>query len=131
MDTKRRRWIDTAEVATLIRADLKRAFPAQVFSVKISRYAGGSSIRVNWIEGPQREAVEALVNGYAGASFDSSIDLQSYHDGDLDGETVHFGSDYVFCRRTTAAEAEESARWRRVLAAQKAAKKAARSARGH
>lgn len=41
-----RPWIDTADVAKLIRLALGRAWPAVRFYVTMSRYAGGSSIRV-------------------------------------------------------------------------------------
>lgn len=41
-----RPWIDTADVAKLIRLALDRAYPTVRFYVTLSRYSGGSSIQV-------------------------------------------------------------------------------------
>lgn len=41
-------WIDTADVAKLVRADLARRWPAVRFYVRMERYAGGSSIDVSY-----------------------------------------------------------------------------------
>jgi hypothetical protein len=92
-------YIDTAEVAKLIRGDLKAKFSAQKFSVKSSRYAGGSSIDVSWQDGPTAGMVDAVIKHYAGASFDSMIDLKTSHTSIHDGKPVRFGSDYVFSSR--------------------------------
>jgi hypothetical protein len=93
------RRIDTAEGAKLIRAELKRAYPAVTFSVRIHRYSGGSSTRVEWIDGPTTKEVESLVGWYQGSSFDGMIDLRSYHDSELNGEAVYFSNNHVFCTR--------------------------------
>lgn len=97
------RHIDTAEVAKLIRKALSGAFSASFpdtrFSVKISRYSGGSSVRVRWTDGPTTAMVEAIAKRFQGSSFDGMVDLKSYHDSELDGERVHFGADHVFCER--------------------------------
>lgn len=98
------RYIDTAEVAKLLRAELKAHFPDTRFSVRISRYAGGSSIDVYWIEGPGEE-VTPILQQFQGASFDGMIDLKSYHSSEWHGEPVHFGSDYVFGHRLTREDA--------------------------
>jgi conjugative element/phage-associated large polyvalent protein len=94
-----RRHIDTADVAKLIRVELKKTFPATKFSVNSKRYAGGSSIRVSWTDGPTKKRVEDVIGHFHGASFDGMIDLKSYHDSEHDGEKVHFGNDYLFCDR--------------------------------
>lgn len=57
------KWIDTAEQAKMIRADLKAAFPATKFSVRISRYSMGSSVSVKWMDGPTVADV-TKVTGY-------------------------------------------------------------------
>lgn len=93
------RHIDTAECAKLIRQSLKVAFPLTKFSVRLSRYAGGSSIDVKWIDGPSVAEVNRIAGKYKGADFDGSIDLKTYHDGELNGERVHFGADFVQCQR--------------------------------
>lgn len=98
-----RKHIDGAEVSKLIKRDLKAAFPKCKFSVKLSRYSGGSSIRVCWLNGPTQAEVEAKVGHYHGASFDGMIDLKSYHDTlTLTAEgwvSVHYGNDYLFFER--------------------------------
>lgn len=96
--------IDTADVAKLIRKDLKRVFPTIKFSVRTSRYAGGSSIDVYWTDGPTTKQVDRLIKHYAGSSFDGMIDLKSYHDEEQpDGAVVHYGADHVFATRSYSA----------------------------
>jgi hypothetical protein len=84
------RHIDTAETAKMIRASLKKAFPGVTFSVRISRYAGGSSINIDWIDGPTKGMVDALVGSYQGKGFDGMIDMAYYVDHWLllDGSVV-------------------------------------------
>lgn len=72
------RYIDTVDAAKLLRALLKKNFPGAKFSVKSSRYAGGSSIHIDWENGPCENKVRALTDPYAGARFDGMIDMQSY-----------------------------------------------------
>lgn len=142
-DAPRPRWIDTAEVAKMIRRQLKNNHPGVKFSVRIDRYSGGSSIDVRWTDGPTRNEVEKTTHAFSGARFDGMIDLQysasswycpehgarvaeTYgHGMGLDGvhesrccaaaELVHFGSSYVFENRTLSAEfsAELAARVRK------------------
>lgn len=71
----RAEYIDTAEQAKLIRAALKRAFPAVKFSVRIDRYAGGSSVNISWTDGPTESQVEEISSDYQGGGFDGMIDL--------------------------------------------------------
>ncbi|HEY2763900.1 MAG TPA: LPD29 domain-containing protein [Pseudonocardiaceae bacterium] len=68
------RYIDTAEVAKLLRPFLKRGFPAVKFSVRIERYAGGSSVNVFWTDGPTVDQVEAVANGFRGGRFEGMTD---------------------------------------------------------
>jgi hypothetical protein len=98
--TTRSRYIDTKDVAKLIRRDLARAFPGTTFSVRISRYSGGSSIDVRWTDGPTSDAVERVTGRYEGKGLMDNTDYAPYVDGELDGECVHFGSDYVHCTRS-------------------------------
>ena len=76
--TPRPRWIDTAEVAKLIRKHLKKNFAGVKFSVRISRYSGGSSVDISWTDGPTTKQVEAVTGPFQGNRFDGMIDLQ-YH----------------------------------------------------
>lgn len=70
------RWIDSAEVAKLVRKHLKKEFPGVKFSVRTSRYAGGSSVDVSWTDGPTQNTVDAIIRPFSGARFDGMIDLQ-------------------------------------------------------
>ena len=69
------RWYKAAEVAKMIRAQLKRDMPDTRFRV-ITEH--GSSVRVEWTDGPTPDAVDALVGPYAGKRFDGMWDLE-YH----------------------------------------------------
>lgn len=90
-------YIDTAEVARMVRAELKKAFPETTFSVKSKRYAGGSSIDVRWTNGPTEEEVKAIAGEYHGSEFDGMQDLQTYN-----GRP--YGNDYIFFSRTITEE---------------------------
>lgn len=68
------RYLRTAEVAKLIRAQLKAAFSGVKFSVRSESFSGGSAIRVRWMDGPAEKAVEAVARAYEGARFDGMID---------------------------------------------------------
>jgi hypothetical protein len=113
------RRINTVDVAKLIRVELKKTFPKTKFSVRSSIYAGGSSIRVHWTDGPTKKRVEEVIGHFEGASFDGIIDLKSYHDSEWNGEKVHFGNDFLFCERSyspafvarVAEEAEKRTGW--------------------
>jgi hypothetical protein len=70
--------IGTTDTAKLIRAQLKAKFPGIKFSVRSSSYSGGSSIRVNWENGPTQKSVEEIIGAYAGSRFDGMIDM-AYH----------------------------------------------------
>lgn len=121
------RYVDTAEVAKLIRRQLKNNHPGIKFSVRLGRYSGGSSIDIRWIDGPTVKTVEKTTAAFAGRRFDGMIDLQyganswycaehgarvavTYgHGMGLDGvhesrccakaELVHFGASFVFEHR--------------------------------
>lgn len=93
------RYIDTADCAKMLRAKLKEDFPGQKFSVRISRYAGGSSIRVKWVDGPTEKMVAPVANHFQGASFDGMTDSMNYHSTMHNGEKVSMGANFVFCDR--------------------------------
>lgn len=98
------RYISTADTAKLAREALKAAFPGTKFSVKSKSYSGGSSIRVNWVDGPTAKEVEAVAGHFHGASFDGMQDLKEYHNSELNGETVAFAADYIFFNRDFSRE---------------------------
>jgi hypothetical protein len=91
--------LTVAQTAALIRKALKEAFRDVKFSVRSDSYAGGASIRVRWIDGPNNAQVEAVAKRFKASYFDSSIDYQGsvYHM--MDGEQVRFGADYISCNR--------------------------------
>ncbi len=68
------RYINTAETAKMIRAALKEAFPGVTFGVRSHVYSGGSSIRVDWLDGPTQAMVDALIGEYRGQGFDGMTD---------------------------------------------------------
>lgn len=72
--------LDTADAAKCIRATLKARFPSVKFSVRTSRYSGGSSVRVDWTDGPTDAMVTAICDRFEGKGFDGMIDLSYYKD---------------------------------------------------
>lgn len=97
--TQTAEYISPTDTAKLIRKSLKAAFPATRFGVRTNKYSGGSSIDVEWTDGPTTKAVEAIAGQYAGATFDGMRDLKEHHTSELNGQLVRFGADFVFCRR--------------------------------
>lgn len=71
-------YIDTADVAKIIRYRLKLLYPGTKFSVRLQRYAGGSSIDVYWTDGPSSRAVDRIIKPYSSKGFDGMIDM-AYH----------------------------------------------------
>ena len=104
--------IDAADGARLIRRALKRVFGTSVkFSVTTSKYAGGSSIDIHWPDGPTTKQVDAVVQGYAGATFNGMIDLKEYKGANLiDGILVSWGADFVSTHRDLTDDAKSAAR---------------------
>lgn len=98
------RYIPTVDVAKRIRAHLKSVYPGIKFSVRSDQYAGGSSIRVRWVDGPRRSDVETHVSQYAGSDFDGMTDMKVIRDPQLVAtetglELVRYGVDFIFCER--------------------------------
>lgn len=81
-----------------IRAELKRAFPGVAFKVNTSKYSGGNSVRVSWIDGPTSKQVEKIADKYAGGYFDGMTD--SYNDTRSPWTEVFGRAKYVFCERS-------------------------------
>ena len=122
--TANAKYYTTTETAKLIRALLKRKFPNVKFSVRSSKYSGGSSIRVSWTDGPTAKLVDAYVQPFSGASFDGMQDLKSYHDcwmkdgcayfnqedAPAGAELVSFSADFIFTERSYTADSLERAK---------------------
>jgi len=104
MVSKNVEYIDATDVAKLVRKRLKAHFPNQRFSVRTSKYSGGSSVRVRWVNGVAETKVQKVVGNFHGATVDGMRDLKEYHDDFLIDEQgnikrVHFGNDFIFLER--------------------------------
>ena len=85
-------WVDTADAAKALRQELKKAFPGVKFGVRTSKYTGGSSIRVDWFDGPTTDRVKEITRHYQGQSFDGSIDMAYYNkQWALEDGTIRYG----------------------------------------
>lgn len=71
-------YISCANTAKLVRAALKRAFPATRFRVRSHTYAGGASIDLDYTGGPCSRFVKQVAQQYEGARFDGMVDLKTY-----------------------------------------------------
>ena len=101
-----KRYIDIAEVAKIIRGELKQTFPKCKFSVRSERYSMGSHVYVKWTDGPTVTEVEAITDQYYGTGFDGMTDSTTHHDGTLNGEVVHFAGSRPSCSREVTPEFE-------------------------
>lgn len=123
--------ISCADTAKLIRAQLKKKWLGQKFSVRKRDY---NAIEVSWTDGPTEKAVNEVVMQYKGGGFDGTIDMEYYNtswllpDGTAqmahrDGTTgsvspvdnpkphpeakrVQFGATYIFTQRSLSEKAE-------------------------
>jgi hypothetical protein len=73
------KYLSVTETAKLVRAALKKSFPKTKFSVRSDSYAGGASIRINWVDGPRVAEVDSIAQQYKGGDFDGMIDLKTNH----------------------------------------------------
>lgn len=101
------RRISCVETAKLIRASLKREFPGVPFSVRSKTYTGGSSIDVEYENGPAVDKVEKVAKQFEGATFNGMEDIKEYHKSMLNGEEVRFGADFVHVVRNLSQELRE------------------------
>ncbi len=90
-------YIETTQVAKLVREELKKAFPGIVFSVKSHKYSGGSSIHVGWINGPTDGQVSQVAGRFHGSDFDGMQDLKT-------DNGRPYGNDYIFFERRLTEE---------------------------
>lgn len=103
------RYIEGKEVASMIRQALKESFAGVKFSVRLSRYSGGSSIRVGWVDGPNSAQVEAVIGVFEGSYFDGSQDFKGSRYAMIDGQQVRFCVDFVFASRENSDAAVQRA----------------------
>ena len=132
MSTDTREYLSCADTAKLVRHALKGRFPTVKFSVRSSVYSGGASIDISWMDGPVSRRVEAIARQFEGADFDGMVDLKTYRSHYLapngkpvlasahpngmssaehfappdvsEVRQVHFGADFIFCRRRLSEE---------------------------
>jgi hypothetical protein len=75
-------YYDTAEVAKIIRFVLKREFPRTKFSVRLRRFAGGSSVDVHYdkdgAHAPKKADVESHIKNFVNHDFDGMTDSSVY-----------------------------------------------------
>ena len=79
-----------SQAAAAIREDLKKQFPEIKFRVTSQSYSGGSSIRVEYEDGPRKEIVEGTLRKYEYGAFNSMIDLYEYSNVKEDVPQVKF-----------------------------------------
>lgn len=92
--TERAEYLDVAELAAIIRRDLKATFPGVAFKVRSSRFSMGSSVHVSWTDGPLSADVDATIDRYDAQGFDGMTDSQT-NSGPVrldDGRLVHVHS---------------------------------------
>jgi hypothetical protein len=68
-------WASAAESAKLLKAALKRRFPATRFSVTLDRGTAYGCCNVRWVDGPSERLVETVTGPFEGEGFDGSQDL--------------------------------------------------------
>lgn len=103
------RYLSCTETAELLRKALKEAFPKVKFGVRSKRYSGGASISVRWTDGPRTARVQAITDRFEGAAMDASTDCKIYRTSLLEGQKVHFGSDFIFAYRDISRQEEKVA----------------------
>lgn len=107
-------YIPAKDVAKLVRAELKETFPDTRFSVRTDH---GTTLNIEWTDGPATKTVDDLTDKYAGQGFDGMTDMRYSRDNagtTPDGEQIRYCTDFVFTRRNVSDE--EDHRLRTLLA---------------
>jgi len=90
----------SAQTAAAIRTELKNAFPGIKFRVTSETYTGGSSVRIEYVDGVKRERVERVVCKYEQGRFDGMTDSYDYTNSRSDIPQVK----YIFVERECSDE---------------------------
>jgi hypothetical protein len=69
---------DHARAAANIKRELAQAFPGATFKVRSDSFSGGTSVDIDWQDGPTTKEVEAITGKYQYGSFDGMQDLYEY-----------------------------------------------------
>lgn len=91
---------NAALTAQAIRQELKAKFPNTKFRVTSKKYSGGSSVDVDWVDGPSKTAVDAITEKYEYGHFDGMTDCYEYSNRRNDIPQVKF----LFTRREYSEE---------------------------
>ena len=75
---------DHAKAAKMIKAELKKAFPKTVFSVRSKGFAGGDAVHIDWTDGPTNDQVRNITDKYQYGHFDGMQDLYEYSNNRTD-----------------------------------------------
>src|ERR1043166_4317182 len=90
------------ESAKLLKATLRKAFPATAFTVRLSRGTGYGYCHVGWTDGPSTRLVQAVADRFEGEGFDGMVDC-SYHKDNLLPDGRQTGLRGVNCSRHISA----------------------------
>jgi len=80
---------DQAEVAKLLRKELKEKFPGIKFNIRSRSFSGGNDVRIDYINGVPADEIRKIVNKYEAGSFDGMTDMYNY-DYDKTGPTAKY-----------------------------------------
>jgi hypothetical protein len=102
-------YMPAKQVAKLLRAELKEAFPDVKFSV---RTRNSLTLDVAWTDGPPQRQVWHMTRKYEGEGFDPMQDLRYPKDNGtvVDGVEYKYLTDFVLCQRTVSPEVEKALR---------------------
>ena len=64
-----------AATAKAIRTELKKEFPLVAFSVRARSFSGGTSVDVEWINGPTYDTVNKIIGKYQYGHFNGMEDI--------------------------------------------------------
>jgi len=90
------------ETAAIIKALLRKSFPATKFSVTTGRGSMVSSVHVHWTDGPTAQRVNAVCKQFEAGHFDGMTDSYTYAADRavvVDGVTYEPCTKYVFPER--------------------------------
>lgn len=85
-----------AQVAKILRRELKTRWPSVVFEVHSSNFAGGDAVDVRWQDGPTTRQVQAITGAYTSGSFDGMNDIYVTRSD----KPTHPTAKYVQCHRS-------------------------------
>lgn len=83
---------EAAQVAALIKEELRKEWPSTKFSVRSEYFANGNAVRVSYTlteDGPTLRQVERVTNKYQSGWFDGMTDMYNY-DPDKTGPTAKY-----------------------------------------